>query len=456
MVLGLLEVAPALFGQPSVSGVLNAASFDAAISPGCWAAVMGNGLANTTDVVGAAPLPFVLDGVMVTVNGIAAELLYVSPKQINLVIPAEIIIPENTVVPLIVTSSGAKSKPYNIRLLPYAPAVFTFDSSGSGRALAFKGRLPADSVSPGDTVTLYATGLGPTADSFELREDVEVYLGDRRAQVTLARRAMGLDGLYRIDATAPVLATDRLYLRAEGWQSNITQIGIQPGTNVSKATGAIDAVYPPAGPSSGMATTFALMLYAGSFSTSFDIAPSAGPFDIAAVGESGGAIITIDPTAACVDGNGVTSQGTYRASISTVTPDGARGDFSGSVYPLWDYLTCDTTWACLSFPLSSIPTARLGGPWVAATQMLPAASVLTSAGANALALGSGCLNDVTASANRSHLTIDGGNNQGLSVFGGFLQLALGPSGGRVSTFTLYVDGVKIASKSVSYMAPYRP
>jgi hypothetical protein len=287
-------------------------------------------------------------------------------------------------------------------------------------------------------------------------EDVEVYLGDRRAHLTLARRAMGLDGLYRIDATAPVLATDRLYLRAGGWQSNITQIGIQGGTNVSKPTGAIDAVYPPDDPSFGMATTFALMLHAGSFSTSFDIAPSAGPFDIAAVGESGGAIITIDPTAACVNGNGDTSQGTYQASISTVTPDGARGDFSGSVYPLWDYLTCDPTSACLSFPLSNIPPARLGGPWVAATQMLPPASVLTSAGGSALALGSGCLDDLMASANRSHLTIDGENNQGLSVFGGFLQLALGPSGGRVSTFTLYVDGVKIASKSVSYMAPYRP
>jgi uncharacterized protein (TIGR03437 family) len=455
MVLGLCGLAPAVFGQPSVSGVLNAASFDTAISPGCWTAVMGSGLANTTDSVDAAPLPFVLDGVLVTVNGVAAELLYVSPTQINLVVPAEIAVPENTLVPLIVTSSGATSKPYSLRLLPYAPAVFTFDGSGSGRALAFKGRLPADSVSPGDTVTFFATGLGPNADRFELLEDVEVYLGDRRAHLTLARRAEGLDGLYRIDATAPALATDRLYLRAGGWQSNITQIGVQPGTNVSKATGAIDAVYPPAGPSSGMATTFALMLHAGTFSTSFDIAPSAGPFDIAAVGEGGGAIISIDPTASCVNDDGVTSQGTYQASISTVTPDGARGDFSGSIYPLWDYLTCDANWACLSFPLSTIPRARLGEAWVAATQTLPAASVLTSPGANAFAQTSGCLNDLMASASGSHLTIDGQNNKVLSVFGGFLQLPLGHSSSRVSTFTLYVDGVKIASKSVSYWAPYR-
>lgn len=54
---------------------------------------------------------------MVTVNGIAAELLYVSPTKINLVLPLDIVIPANTIVPLIVTSGGAVGKPYNLRLL---------------------------------------------------------------------------------------------------------------------------------------------------------------------------------------------------------------------------------------------------------------------------------------------------------------------------------------------------
>ena len=39
------------------------------------------------------------------------------------------------------------------------------------------------------------------------------------------------------------------------------------------------------------------MLHAGSFRVSFDVAPSARPFDIAAVGEGGGSIISIDPAA---------------------------------------------------------------------------------------------------------------------------------------------------------------
>ena len=41
--------------------------------------------------------------------------------------------------------------------------------------------------------------------------------------------AQRLTGLYRIDVSAPILATDRLYLRSGGWQSNITEIGIRGG-----------------------------------------------------------------------------------------------------------------------------------------------------------------------------------------------------------------------------------
>ena len=417
---------------------------------------MGSGLADLTSSAVAAPLPTQMGDVSVTVNGVPAELLYVSPQQINLVIPPNLAIPENTIVPLTVTSAGATGRPYNIRLLHSAPAIFTRDGSGNGPALLFAGGLRVDTVSPGDMVTFYATGLGPTAGKQQDPvEDFEVYLGDRQANVVSARRAKGLTGFYRIDVLAPVLATGRLYLRAGGWQSNITQIGIRSGANVANVTGSIDGVYPTSDLSLGTATSFALMLHAGVFSTSFDIGPSAGPFDIAAVSEGGAALISIDPTASCVNDGGVQSRGTYTASIGTVTPDGARGDFSGSIYPLWDYLTCDpNSWTCLAFPLSTIPQQRLGQSWTTAIGSLPAANAIASAGANALARLSGCLTDLMPTGG-SHLVIDAQNNRTLRLFGGFEQLALGPSSTRLSTFTLYVDGVKVASKSISYMAPYR-
>ncbi len=462
IVVGLLSLTPTLgWAQPSISSVLNAASWEGAISPGCWAAIMGSGLANTTVNASATvpALPTSLGEVSVTVQGIPAELLYVSPKQINFVIPLDVVIPQNTVVPLIVTSGGAASRPYNIRLLHHSPAIFTRDGSGTGRALFFNGDFaPVDTVSPGDTVTFFATGLGPTAGQSEkVVDDFEVYLGDRRADVLSAGRGAGLTGLNRIDVSAPILATDRLYLRSGGWQSNITEIGIRGGRNVSSLTGSVDGVYPSSDAALGLGATFALMLHAGSFSTSFDIAPSAGPFDIAAVGEGGGAIISIDPTASCVNDLGATSRGKYAASISTVTAAGARGDFSGSIVPLWDYLTCDpASWVCLASPLSTIPEPRLGKFWTAATQALPPASVITSPGANAFVQISGCLADLVTAPGGSHLVINAQNNKIFSVFGGFQQFALGPSKTRVSTFRLYVDGVRILSKDLPYTVPFRP
>jgi hypothetical protein len=197
------------------------------------------------------------------------------------------------------------------------------------------------------------------------------------------------------------------------------------------------------------------MLNAGTFSTSLDIAPSAGPFAIAAVGEAGGSIISIDPTVSCVNDAGVQSRGTYTASIDTVTPAGARGDFSGSIVPLWDYLTCEpNTWVCLAFPLRTIPGPRLGQTWTAAIQALPSANAIGSAGANAFMRLSGCIADLSATGG-SRLVIDVQNNPSLQMFGGFEQLALGSSSTRISTFALYVDGQKIASKNISYMVPFR-
>ncbi len=310
LVVALFGLAPAVvWAQPAISSVLNAASYDAAISPGCWVAVMGSGLANTT---------------------LASD--------------------------------------------PNAPALLT--SLGGVSVVLFAGRVGA------------------------------------------------LTGLYRIEVSAPVPATDRLYLRSGGWQSNITELGILGGRNVSNVTGFVDSVYPSGDAAFGLGATFALMLHAGTFSTSFDIAPAAGPFDIAAVGEGGGTIISIDPTASCVNDLGATSRGKYAASISTVTSAGARGDFSGSIVPLWDYLTCDpATWVCLASPLSTIPEPRLGKSWTAATQALPLPNVITSPGANAFGQLSGCLADLVTAPGGSHVVINAQNNKIFSVFGGFQQFA---------------------------------
>jgi uncharacterized protein (TIGR03437 family) len=444
-----LQIAPA---QPVIFTALNSASSSAVLSPGSWVSIYGVNFASAALTAQSATLPVSLGGVSVTVGGIAASLRYVSPTQINALIPFEVTIPANTVVPLVVTSAGSSGS-YNIRLTRDAPAIFSQNGSGFGMALVFDAKFNAvATVHPNDTLILYASGLGPVDSSGHVLDPVEVYLGERKAQVLFAGLAPGLPGVYQLNVIAPTLATDRIYLRSGGWQSNIVYMGIQTGTNTTNATGSIDGLNPssdpnyPRVPCSNSVPSFipcgselfSIMLHAGTFSTAFDIAPSAGPFDVAAVGEAGGVIISINPAA-----------GTYTASIATVTDAARFGNFHDSVVPLWDYITCNPTSAvCVPFPGPSlIPVARIPPFWVKAMQTLPTPNTPGDA-PNAITQTSGGVSG-------SHFVVDAQNNSALSKFGGIVQVPFGPFDLFGSTFTLYVDGVAIAAKSLLYVSAYR-
>jgi uncharacterized protein (TIGR03437 family) len=453
--------------QPAVSSVLNAASFDAVVSPGCWVAIFGNNLAAAPLDVRRGPLPTALGGVSVTVGGLSAALLFVSPEQINALIPSEVAIPPNFVVPVVINAPGG-SVSYDIRLTRNAPGVFTRNGAGTGPALIFDSNFrPVDTVAPKQVLIFYATGLGPTSgDSGAVMDEVDVYIGERQAQVLFAGLAPGLPGVYQVNVIAPVPATDRLYvrlvhLRLQDLQSNIVNVGIQPGTNVANVKGSIDALYPSTDPNFGLGTEASVMMHAGTFTISFDIGPAAGPFAIAAVGDAGGAVISIDPTSFCTNSQGLVSRGQYNASIATITPEAAQGEFGNSIVPLWDYLSCNRPGMlmagaqCFPFPGGGIPTSRLDPFWVRTAGMLPAPNSMTSPGPNASLQNSGCLIDLPGTSGGSRFVIDGGNDSLFSTFGGILQIPWGPFPTRVSSFRLYVDGAPVASKDVTYAVPYR-
>jgi uncharacterized protein (TIGR03437 family) len=389
--------------------------------------------------------------VSVSVGALSASIIDIYPTQIDALIPLEVVIPDNTVVPLVVTTQGGSGS-YNIRLTRDAPALITQDSSGLGLAQILDPMLnPVATVHPNDTIVLNAAGLGPVDSSGNVLDPVEVYLGERKAQVLSAVLAPNTPGVYRLTVIAPSLATDRVYLRSGGWQSNIVYMNIRTGANTVNVTGSIDGLYPSSdpdflkwpcysGPSFGPCwyETFSIMLHAGTFNTSFDIAPSAGPFDVAAVGESGGVVISIDPKA-----------GTYTASVSTLTIPPRFGDFHDSIAPLWDYASCIAPSAvCLPFPGPGIlPPSRLSPFWLKAMQALPMPSAPDTP-PNASFQSSGSLSG-------SHFAVDAQNNSALANFGGVVQVPYGPFDLLASTFTLYVDGVAIAAKSLPYVPAYR-
>jgi uncharacterized protein (TIGR03437 family) len=404
----------------------------------------------------AGSLPTTLGGVSVTVASLPASLAYVSPNEIDALVPAQPAIPQNTVLPLVVTSSGG-SVTYDIRLTRNAPALFI--SSDTGQALVFDANFrPIDTIGPQDNVILYATGLGPIDSSGRVVDDVEVYIGERRAQVLFAGLAPGLPGIYQLNVTAPAPATDRIYLRSGGWQSNIVNIGIRAGMNTANVKGTIDGLYPssapgypttpqrpcegdndpgPCGPTNVFDSS-SIMLHAGTFTVSFDIVPGATPFSIAAVGEAGSSIISIDPAA-----------GTYTASVTTLTPATRAGNYSSTIMQLWDYASCNWKSAmCQPFPNSQIPPSRTDPYWARATQMLPLPNTTATASPNVFFEASGSLSG-------SRFAVDAQNNSPLSTFGGIVQVPYGPFAVGVSTFSLYVDGRLVASKGLPYLLVQR-
>lgn len=440
-VLGALECVAS--AQPTISAVLNGASYTAVVAPGCWVAVFGTHLATADVSAQTVPLPLTLGGVSVTVAGRPAPMLYVSAGQINVLIPFEVEIPANTVVPLVVTLPTGSSS-YNVRLTRNAPGIFTRNGAGTGRALVFDSNFqPVNAIAAQDNVIFYATGLGPTDASGRVIDNVEVYIGERKAQVSFAGLAPGFPGIYQLNVSAPVPATDRFYLRAGDWQSNITEVGIQSGANTTNVEGSIDGLYPlhdlftvpdcslvPDGDECANGYPHSIMLHAGSFRVSFNVVPSAKPFDIAAVGEGGGSIISIDPSA-----------GIFSAFVTTITPQVLTLDWRPFVPPVFHFFFCGRS-SAICGPERGIPPAANDPFWPTARRLpTPSASTPTSP--------NGSL-QVSGRLSGSRFIVDGQNNTGLSTFGGFVQLQFGPFDRSVSTFKLYVDGRLVASKDYSY------
>jgi uncharacterized protein (TIGR03437 family) len=86
----------------ATGGVLNAASNLANLAPGALATLYGSQLADGTPTIAFTnSFPSKAGAVTVSVNGVNAPLIYVSPTQINIQIPWET--PVGASVPIIVT-----------------------------------------------------------------------------------------------------------------------------------------------------------------------------------------------------------------------------------------------------------------------------------------------------------------------------------------------------------------
>jgi uncharacterized protein (TIGR03437 family) len=136
-------------------------------APNSFLTIYGNHLSYVTRAMGpddlrAGMLPSVLIGtaVRVVINHIPADMYYVSPTQVNVLVPASLAAGPATIQ---LINDGLAGPPINIVLDPVAPAMFQI--SGTALAAHLDGSLVSSDAPAhrGEIVVLYATGLGVTA-----------------------------------------------------------------------------------------------------------------------------------------------------------------------------------------------------------------------------------------------------------------------------------------------------
>ncbi len=218
--LGSIQTAPAF----PATGVVNGASFSTTLAPNGWVSIFGGGLSATTRGWLAADfvnnqLPTQLDGVAVTVNGEPAFPAFISPTQINFLVPSDLA-PGS--VQVTTTNNGLTSAPVNLTLTPAAPAFFQLsekyvaathaDGTLSGPPALITGVTTSPLV-PGETVVLYGSGFGPTAPGItngqvvttaaSLASPLTLTIGGLPATVTFA--GLSATGLYQINAVVPAV-----------------------------------------------------------------------------------------------------------------------------------------------------------------------------------------------------------------------------------------------------------
>ncbi len=209
--------------------VLNAASFDVGqgLAPGSYIAVYGTALSDATQVASTAELPVSLSDVSVSFDGggmsLPGHIHFVSPGQVNVQIPWEF--QGQTSVYVKVTISGLPSERYLLPLAKYSPGIFAVVDATSGAVVTSGG-----TVKRGDTLVIYANGLGPVDQPQDSGQPAPLEslvnttslagatIGGVAATVLFSGLAPGYVGLYQVNAVVPDTAPT-------GAQSLVLSIG---------------------------------------------------------------------------------------------------------------------------------------------------------------------------------------------------------------------------------------
>ncbi|HWP85047.1 MAG TPA: carboxypeptidase regulatory-like domain-containing protein [Terriglobia bacterium] len=232
------------------------AGFGTTLAPGGFISIFGTDLAERLEIAASVPLPTRLGGVSVKIGNRFAPLFFVSPGQINALVPFEV---SGTVNLQVVTGPGAAGNAVPVTLSPTAPGLFSLKQDGTGQGailnadnsfVAPAGSVPganAHPARPGDVIVIFASGLGAVSPASpsgldsgaggtsipQLLKAPTVRIGGQVAALEFAGLAPTFVGLYQVNARIPatVAPGDNVPVQIttfEGQASNTVTIAVSP------------------------------------------------------------------------------------------------------------------------------------------------------------------------------------------------------------------------------------
>jgi uncharacterized protein (TIGR03437 family) len=227
--------------RTALPGVLPAAAFGGGphnqiIAPGTWVEIYGRNLApaarqwNSSDFRDAVA-PTSLDGVRVSIGGVPAYISYISPGQVNALVPS-FVAPGTTQV--ILTNGERTAAPYPVEVAASRPAMLSLPPELSPESAyiaalfpdfstfalppyAVDSGVPARRPKPGDTIIFFGMGFGPVSPDVPIGQiaagptslvaRVEIAFSRAAApvpgKIAYAGLVPGTAGLYQFNVVLP-------------------------------------------------------------------------------------------------------------------------------------------------------------------------------------------------------------------------------------------------------------
>jgi len=223
---GSLAVTGSATNLPVITAVSNAASGQPALAANTWVSIYGSNFApagftdDWSKSIVNGNLPPALDGVSVTIGGVAAYVSYLSGSQIN-VLTGNI---GSGSLSTVVTTAAGSGAPASGTAQQASPAFFPWpggqpvathaDYSLAVKNGTFVGAVTAP-AQPGETIILWGTGFGPTTPTaptgaevpssqlYSTANAVTVTIGGLPASVYATVLAPGFAGLFEVIVTVP-------------------------------------------------------------------------------------------------------------------------------------------------------------------------------------------------------------------------------------------------------------